>query len=66
MSIGRPDMTLVLDTDGIIRDVTLADSGPRDRALDLIGRAWMDTVGDVGVDKVRSMVEDARASRVSR
>lgn len=65
MSIGRPDMTLVLDTDGIIRDVTLADSGPRDRALDLIGRAWMDTVGDVGVDKVRSMVEDARASRVS-
>jgi transcriptional regulator PpsR len=65
MSIGRPDVTLLLDKDGIIRDVTLADVDPKDRARDLIGRPWVDTVADLGVDKVRSMVEDARASRVS-
>lgn len=65
MNIGRPDLTLLLDRDGIIRDVTLVDADPRDRARDLIGRPWVDTVGDVGGDKVRSMVEDARASRVS-
>ncbi|TDQ82964.1 transcriptional regulator PpsR [Dongia mobilis] len=65
MSIGRPDVTLLLDKDGIIRDVTLSDAEPKDRALDLIGQPWVDTVADLGGDKVRSMVEDARASRVS-
>lgn len=65
MSIGRPDFTLLLDKDGIIRDVTLSDAEPKDRALDLIGQPWVDTVTDLGGEKVRSMVEDARASRVS-
>lgn len=65
MSIGRPDVTLLLDKDGIIRDVTMSDAEPKDRALDLIGQPWVDTVADLGGDKVRSMVEDARASRVS-
>lgn len=65
INIARPDVTLLLDQRGVIRDVTLAGGVVDDRARDLIGRPWVDTVDDVGGDKVRSMVEDARASRVS-
>ncbi|NJO32636.1 MAG: transcriptional regulator PpsR [Rhodospirillales bacterium] len=64
-STARPDFTLLLDQRGVIRDVTMSGAAADDRALDLVGRPWVDTVDDVGGDKVRAMVEDARASRVS-
>jgi transcriptional regulator PpsR len=65
INIGRPEVTLLLDKDGVIRDVTLANGERDSRARDLIGCAWADTVADAGTDKVRSMVDDARARRVS-
>lgn len=61
----RPDVTLLIDQKGVIRDVTLASGLADSRARDLIGRPWADTVDDVGGDKIRAMVEDARSSRVS-
>ena len=88
LNAGEPDVTLILDLDGIIRDASLsvAISGaaaapdfaaagqaeaPHGRPLraeamrDWVGRPWAETVGDVGGDAVRRMLEDARAIGVS-
>ena len=65
VNVAQPDITLILDMDAVIQDVTLSNaiSGEGFRAW--IGRSWIDTVADVGSDKVRGMVEDARAGGVS-
>ena len=65
LSIAQPDVTLLLDLDGVIRDITLSDSVPDVSFKEWIGRPWSDTVADIGGEKVRRMVEDARANRVS-
>ncbi len=69
LNAGEPDVTLILDLDGVIRDASLSSaipgavSGEGTRAW--VGRPWADTVGEVGGDAVRRMVEDARAIGVS-
>ena len=73
LNAGEPDVTLILDLDGVIRDASLssaisgaASTAPLGEAMrDWVGRAWADTVGEVGGDAVRRMVEDARAIGVS-
>ena len=65
VSIARPDVTLVLSPDGIIREVTLGSAILESGTDAWIGRPWRETVSDVGGDKVRRMVEDARAKGVS-
>jgi transcriptional regulator PpsR len=63
VSIAQPDVTLLLDLEGVIQKVTLADVWDED--VDAwLGRPWVDTVG-TGGDRVSRMVEDARASGVS-
>ena len=61
----RPDVTLLLNTEGIIQEVTLSDALSEERVEAWIGYPWLDTVTDVSGDKVKRMVEDAHASRVS-
>jgi len=65
LNTAQPDITLMLDAKGVIRDVALSRTIAEDRARDLIGRPWMDTLADTGGEKARRMVEDARANRVS-
>lgn len=73
LNAGEPDVTLILDLDGVIRDASLsvAFSGAVSTASleeamrDWVGRPWADTVGEVGGDAVRHMIEDARAIGVS-
>lgn len=65
VSINQPDVTLLLDTDGVIREATLAGALADEVMDEWIGRPWDETVADLGSDKVRRMVEDARANRVS-
>lgn len=66
VSLSRPDVTLVLTLDGVIREVTLGGATVSEAGTDKwIGRPWGETVGDVGGDKVKRMVEDARAKGVS-
>jgi transcriptional regulator PpsR len=65
VSIAQPDITLVLDMDGVIQDATLSNSILGESAIGLIGRPWIETVGDFGGDKITRMVEDARTSGVS-
>jgi hypothetical protein len=63
VSIAQPDVTLLLDLEGVIQKVTLADAWDED--VDAwLGRPWVETVG-AGGDRVSGMVEDARASGVS-
>jgi transcriptional regulator PpsR len=69
LNAGEPDVTLILDLDGVIRDASLSSailgSISGEAMRDWVGRPWADTVGAVGGDAVRRMVEDARAIGVS-
>lgn len=64
-SITQPDVTLLLDTDGVIREATLSGTLSDEGMAEWVGRPWDETVTDLGGDKVRRMVEDACANRVS-
>ena len=73
LNAGEPDVTLILDLDGVIRDASLsvaiaggASADAQSEAMrDWVGKPWADTVGGIGGDAVRRMVEDARATGVS-
>jgi transcriptional regulator PpsR len=64
-NVAQPDITLLLDLEGVIRGATLGES-MSDQGMDAwFGRRWVDTVGDVGNDKVDRMIDAARANGVS-
>jgi len=47
--------------DGVIRDVTLSNAISGETVRAWVGRPWVETVADSGIEKVRRSVEDARA-----
>jgi transcriptional regulator PpsR len=55
----------MLDLDGVIRDATLSNAVSQESAAVWLGRRWVDTVDDIGGDKVQRMVEDARGGGLS-
>ncbi len=65
VNFAQPDLTLLLDLQGIIRKATISSAVGEDGVADWVGRAWTDTLGDVASEKVRRMVADARDSGVS-
>ncbi len=65
LNVPQPDITLHLDMDGVIQDATLSRSQPQEDLDHWIGRPWFETVGDMGSDKVKRLVDDARWLRVS-
>ncbi len=65
VSIAEPDITLVLDSKGIIREAKISNDVSGGQTDGWIGRLWTDTVADIGADKVRRMVDDALANGVS-
>ena len=65
VTITLPDLTILLDLDGVIQKATLSGSIPDQGLMDWVGRPWFETVGDVAGDKVRRIVEDARRSGVA-
>lgn len=64
-NIAGPDITLHLDLKGVIKDVTLSEAIADEEVEGWIGRPWIETVSDVGGDKVRHLVEHARTRGVS-
>lgn len=64
-SVARPDITLILDLEGVIREATLSEEIDGACVKAWIGRPWTETVADVGAERVRRMVEEACANRVS-
>lgn len=65
VNIAQPDVTLLLDLDGVIREATLSRSLAEEPVADWVGKTWKDTISDSGGDKVRRMLDDAREQGVS-
>jgi len=61
----QADVTLLLDMEGVIREVTLSTAIGEEGVEAWLGRPWRDTVGELASDRVRRMVEDARVSGIS-
>jgi transcriptional regulator PpsR len=65
VNLTQPDVTLLLDLDGVIRDVSFSSAMQEDDAHTWLGRPWVETVADVGVEKIRRMIDDAVKGGVS-
>lgn len=65
VNIAQPDVTLVLDDDGVIRSASVSDAIGSEGVSEWLGRPWVETVGGVGSDRVRRMLDDARRNGVS-
>lgn len=65
VSIARPDVTLRLDLDGVIQDVSVSNTLSNEDVSTWVGHRWVDTVSDDAGTKVRRMVEDAVSRNVS-
>jgi len=61
----QPDVLLLLDMGGVIREATLAGRLSGEGVDAWLGRPWAETLEDIGSDKIRRMVEDARATGIS-
>lgn len=57
----QPDITLLLDMEGVIREATLSPAMGGESVDAWLGRPWV----EIGGDKVRRMVDDARVSGIS-
>ena len=65
VNIAQPDVTLLLDLDGVIREATLSRSLSDEGVDGWLGKPWNDTITDTVGDRVRRIVEDARNTGVS-
>ena len=61
----QPDITLLLDMEGVIREATLSPAMSSESVDGWLGRPWVEIAGDMGGDKVKRMVDDARVSGIS-
>ena len=65
VNIAQPDVTLLLDLDGVIREATLSRSLSDEAVQSWLGKSWYETITDNSGDKVRRMLADAREQGVS-
>jgi transcriptional regulator PpsR len=65
LEIAQPDITLLLDMEGVIREAHVSGKILHENVDAWLGRRWEETVADVGNDKVRRMLADARTTGVS-
>ncbi|MEQ1612985.1 MAG: transcriptional regulator PpsR [Hyphomicrobiaceae bacterium] len=65
IAVAQPDVTLLIDTDGVIRKVTVSASLSSQGAQSLVGRRWTETVKPVSHDVVRTIIENALNSGVT-
>ncbi len=50
----QPDITLLLDMEGVIREATLSPSMSSESVDGWLGRPWVEVAGEMGGDKVRA------------
>lgn len=60
----QPDVTLLLDMDGVIREATLSSSLSNENVDAWLGKSWSDIV-DRGGDKIQRMMQDTKRSGLS-
>ena len=65
VALAQPDVTLLLDIGGVIREATVSSMLSDESVAPWLGSPWVDTVADFVGDKVRRIVEDARDSGIS-
>ncbi len=65
INIAQPDVTLILDLDGVIQEATLSHALSDEGVQSWLGKTWTDTVDDSLGDKVRRIMADARSTGVS-
>jgi transcriptional regulator PpsR len=63
--MSEPDITLVLDENGVIEKATLSQAIADEKIESWVGRSWSDIVGGAGGDKVKQIIEDACRTGVS-
>lgn len=63
--IAQPDITLLLDSLGVIKKVTLSNTLAEEGAEGWIGRPWRETVRNIDSEAERQLIEDTLANRVS-
>jgi transcriptional regulator PpsR len=61
----QPDITLLLDMEGVIREATLSPAMSGESVDGWLGRPWVEIAGEIGGDKIKRMVDDARVSGIS-
>ena len=61
----QPDVTILLDLEGVIREVTFSSTIADENSETWLGRSWIETVEGPGTANVKRMVEDARATGIS-
>jgi transcriptional regulator PpsR len=61
----QPDITLLLDMEGVIREATLSPAMSGESVDGWLGRPWVEIAGEMGGDKIKRMVDDARVSGIS-
>lgn len=60
------DITLVLDGEGVIRDLNISADPPLEEASEWLGRDWLETVTGESKRKVHDLLREARESPASR
>lgn len=60
----QPDVTLLLDMDGVIREATLSPSMSKENVGDWLGRPWSEIVGGAA-DKIQRMMQDTQRTGIS-
>ncbi len=65
VDVAQPDVTLILDLDGIIQEATLSGDASAEAVDTWRGRPWTETVADPGGTNILSMLQDARETGVS-
>jgi len=65
VNFAQPDITLMLDWEGVIREAAFSEAMSEKGVDDWVGRPWTDTVGESGGDWIRRMLDDARKTGVS-
>jgi len=63
-NVALPDVMLVLDVEGFIRDATLSNGFAGERVAEWIGSPWVETVAESDGEALRSMLSDARHNGV--
>ena len=64
LTLAQPDVTLLLDLDGVIREATFASALAEEPPGPWLGRPWVETVASGG-HSIERMVDDARRTGVS-
>src|ERR1700761_2789831 len=60
----QPDVTLLLDMDGVIREATLSPSMSNENVDGWLGRQWSEVVGGAG-EKIQRMMKDTQRTGIS-